>query len=647
VAAFESDPFLRGRLQAVGIGSVAAHATVQGVSGAIAVVVTPAVLVSIEVRPKVMELVLDGDTPARFSAIGIYSDSTESDITTAVLWDVADPAIASIANEPSKKGLVLGKSVGETVVTASLSGISSSADLQVLSPANPLVALTVNGSATGLVIPKRAGLAVAWRSQHATSCQAFRDGVVFDNRLAGESSVVADANTLFSIRCVNRLGVLATAEVPVVVTSPTVNLTVNNQTGPVTVFSGDTVSVSWTSAHAITCEARGDDTLIGRELAASDKRMLISKTTTFVVMCRDAMENLALASVTVLQHSLNVMVQAGNVETVPGSSINRPLAIYFALDVTGSMGGVISTVKTNIQAFVDELRAKRFDVRLGVIPFRDSIPSSTEVPEGRFDLSDDIDAFKTYVGGLRATGGGDGNESGLIAIESALEELNTRETRADALKVILVITDNPSHRGAAAVNGQRDCAIGVTTNRFNAMPADVQKSVKLFYSAASGGQLCSGFSTAAGQFAALVSGALTAESDVAKRGGSIPWPFDATALVSTFAEMIQRTAPAIDLVCLNQSATLSMSPSLGGLVVNWSGNLSGVYADYKASRPVSVYSKVMTKAERDLFIGAAAHGDVDLEVTRCCVSRDSADRGDFATCHKTTRTNPGFAIEEL
>lgn len=113
--------------------------------------------------------------------------------------------------------------------------------------------------------------------------------------------------------------------------------------------------------------------------------------------------------------------------------------VVFVLDVTGSMSGTITKVKNSAVALAGYWTAVGLDVRFGVVPYDDEAPA---IGTKAFPLSDDLDAFTTFVGKLQAAGGGDGPENPLDAFVLAWD---TFEWRSGAQRVFLLMTDASMH----------------------------------------------------------------------------------------------------------------------------------------------------------------------------------------------------------
>jgi hypothetical protein len=115
--------------------------------------------------------------------------------------------------------------------------------------------------------------------------------------------------------------------------------------------------------------------------------------------------------------------------------------IVFLVDATGSMGGPIDTVKSNMTAFALALDARGIDYTLGGVVYRDSL-NAGDPPPAASGLWSTPAEFITWADGLAASGGGDGPEDGLGAIDLALDPASFTPTyRSGAQRVFVLITD--------------------------------------------------------------------------------------------------------------------------------------------------------------------------------------------------------------
>lgn len=117
--------------------------------------------------------------------------------------------------------------------------------------------------------------------------------------------------------------------------------------------------------------------------------------------------------------------------------------IVFVVDTTGSMGGVIGSVRNNLTAIVDNLAGSTRSFRVGVVSYRDFVdrtgnsndyPSRVDTP-----LTSDRDAIAAAISSLTASGGGDYRESVLSGMNTGLG----LSWRAGVTKVMVVIGDAP------------------------------------------------------------------------------------------------------------------------------------------------------------------------------------------------------------
>lgn len=108
--------------------------------------------------------------------------------------------------------------------------------------------------------------------------------------------------------------------------------------------------------------------------------------------------------------------------------------IVFVLDVTGSMGNEISSVKNNIIEFANSLSMGGTDYQLGLVTFLD-------VVENVYPFTKDVQAFQQSIAAQFAHGGGDGPENSL----QALLDASRFNFRPDSKRMIIWITDANYH----------------------------------------------------------------------------------------------------------------------------------------------------------------------------------------------------------
>jgi hypothetical protein len=114
-----------GLVTAKAAGSTGVTASIDKISGSAEITVAPASLTGIVIANQ--EPMLPLGSSEQLSAMGVYSDGSNADLTGMVIWTTSAPAIIGI----SGAGLVSAKSVGTAAVTAALSGFSATAALRI------------------------------------------------------------------------------------------------------------------------------------------------------------------------------------------------------------------------------------------------------------------------------------------------------------------------------------------------------------------------------------------------------------------------------------------------------------------------------------------------------------------------------------
>ncbi|WP_088834899.1 stalk domain-containing protein [Paenibacillus tyrfis] len=113
--------------------------------------------------------------------------------------------------------------------------------------------------------------------------------------------------------------------------------------------------------------------------------------------------------------------------------------IVFVIDVTGSMGEVIDYVKETVSNFVDSVPSGS---NFAIVAYRDTNFVDIYNPDFEiFDFTNNKDLLKAQLDSLVASGGEDVEESGLEAIDKAVQKLSGSKSS----KRIIFITDAPVH----------------------------------------------------------------------------------------------------------------------------------------------------------------------------------------------------------
>lgn len=120
---------------------------------------------------------------------------------------------------------------------------------------------------------------------------------------------------------------------------------------------------------------------------------------------------------------------------------NPAIDLVFVIDTTGSMSSKIESLLATCERFVEEFASMDLDHRIAVVAFGD-----LRVPHDRIErtgFTADIDVTRKSLRNIpRFNGGGNQGESPLEAIQAARE----MSYRSDAVKVLILITDEPAHQ---------------------------------------------------------------------------------------------------------------------------------------------------------------------------------------------------------
>ena len=130
--------------------------------------------------------------------------------------------------------------------------------------------------------------------------------------------------------------------------------------------------------------------------------------------------------------------------TVDPITNQRPkVEVVFALDTTGSMGGLIAAAKEKIWSIATTLASSdpAPEIRMGLVAYRDR--GDTYVTKV-IPLSNDLDSIYAALMDFKADGGGDGPESVNQALYDAVHGI-TWSQDPNAYKVVFLIGDAPPH----------------------------------------------------------------------------------------------------------------------------------------------------------------------------------------------------------
>jgi Mg-chelatase subunit ChlD len=130
--------------------------------------------------------------------------------------------------------------------------------------------------------------------------------------------------------------------------------------------------------------------------------------------------------------------------TVNPITNQRPkVEVVFALDTTGSMGGLIAAAKEKIWSIATTLASgdPAPEIRMGLVAYRDR---GDRYVTKVIPLSNDLDSIYAALMAFQAEGGGDGPESVNQALQDAVHGIAWSQD-PNAYKVVFLIGDAPPH----------------------------------------------------------------------------------------------------------------------------------------------------------------------------------------------------------
>lgn len=113
--------------------------------------------------------------------------------------------------------------------------------------------------------------------------------------------------------------------------------------------------------------------------------------------------------------------------------------VVFAVDTTGSMGGLIEGAKRTVWSIATHIRQTEPDaeLRIGLVAYRDI---GDDYVTRDLALTGDLDAVFAELAGYRADGGGDTPEDVAAALYDAVHKMRWRD---DARKLVFLVGDAP------------------------------------------------------------------------------------------------------------------------------------------------------------------------------------------------------------
>ena len=247
----------RGLVTALAVGTDNVVASMSGIVGMATVTVSVIPLVSIAVTPNPLTLPQNLTLPLKATAT--YGDQSTQDVTTSATWTVADSSVATVGNLGTAAGQVTGlKANSSTTVTATLSGKSGSATVNVIAPtltsitvtpatatisAGDTQAFTATGSYQGSTVGVDITTEVTWSSSNIAVAQV--SNAAGTNGVASGLTSPARGNTVTITAALN--GVQGTATLTV--TAP-VLVAIMVRPATATIIVGDTQAYTVRGVYA-------------------------------------------------------------------------------------------------------------------------------------------------------------------------------------------------------------------------------------------------------------------------------------------------------------------------------------------------------------------------------------------------------------
>ncbi|NOX90946.1 MAG: hypothetical protein GXP18_00420, partial [Gammaproteobacteria bacterium] len=212
-----------GALSALAQGSARISAGLGGISGNATLTVTNATLSSLQINPDAPTLAVG--TQTQLQATATYSDGSQNDVTTQVIWNSADDTRLLAQNGVGQQGRLVALSSGSVAVTASLDGVQDSVTVNI-----------GNAALTGLSIIAASNSLDSAEQQQLVATGTFSDGSNQD--LTDQAVWSSDTPTLAFVsntpadRGLVEAGINVSGNVIITASygdfSPTLDLTVND-----------------------------------------------------------------------------------------------------------------------------------------------------------------------------------------------------------------------------------------------------------------------------------------------------------------------------------------------------------------------------------------------------------------------------------
>ncbi len=166
VASVEPQPDGTVKVMALKPGSAIITVNANGASGEATLEVTDARLLLLQVSPTIASVPVGG--MQQFTAQGRYSDDTTVDVTSRATWTTSDSAVATVSSTGLGTGVAPG---GPVTITATLDGVSGSAQYTITSPPPVLTSIKLTPTTASVI---------SGSTQQFTAQGTYSDGTMVD-----------------------------------------------------------------------------------------------------------------------------------------------------------------------------------------------------------------------------------------------------------------------------------------------------------------------------------------------------------------------------------------------------------------------------------------------------------------------------------
>ena len=165
--------------------------------------------------------------------------------------------------------------------------------------------------------------------------------------------------------------------------------------------------------------------------------------TKLLILATFAITTITILSVAAHKHYLPSSKPASNTNTLLSKQQKPKIELVFALDTTGSMGGLIQAAKEKIWSIVSTMAATQPapEISVGLVAYRDR---GDQYVTQIIQLSQDIDSVYAQLLDFQADGGGDAPESVNEALHQAVNNIQWSSNQ-DSYRVIFLVGDAPGH----------------------------------------------------------------------------------------------------------------------------------------------------------------------------------------------------------